>query len=64
MKHEQTKDELKAIKALLDAGLIDALEAHEMREYLDSIVQRGEKKNAVGLTQKSSLQSKSADKKR
>jgi hypothetical protein len=39
MKYKQAKEDQKAIYALLEAGLIDALEAREMREYLEELAE-------------------------
>lgn len=37
MKYHHFRDDLLAIKTLLQAGQIDVSEAHELREYVESL---------------------------
>jgi len=37
MKYQHVKEDLMAIDYLVRTGRIDSIEAHEMREYLESI---------------------------
>lgn len=36
MKHNRIEEDLLAISALLEAGKISSIEAHELREYVES----------------------------